>query len=159
MHNHTILVADDSESDALLIEHRLKKCFPIPSIHWVQDGVQAIAYLNGEGEFGDRKMFPFPSVLLLDLQMPKRDGFQVLEWIKQEPTLHRLIVVVMSSVDDEDAVKRVYSMGAHAFLHKCCTQEQIQHLAMFLNGFFKTAWSNNFVLTKMNLPSSRVEAS
>src|SRR5580693_4018816 len=75
-----ILLAEDSEDDALIIKSTLGKAGVLNPVFVVPDGVKAIAYLKGEGEFAVRGLFPVPDVFLLDLKMPRKDGFDVLQW-------------------------------------------------------------------------------
>src|SRR5579871_1957400 len=91
----TILLVEDSQDDEFLCKEVLKKVV-FNSVMTVRDGSQAIAYLNGQGKFADRQRYPLPDVVLLDLQMPVLDGFQVLEWFKTQPDLNKMLVVVLS---------------------------------------------------------------
>ena len=85
----TVLVAEDDESDYLLLEWALRKTKRDIQIHWVRDGVDAIRYLKGEGAFADRSRFPVPQVVILDLKMPGTTGMDVLGWIRD-----RIVFVV-----------------------------------------------------------------
>src|SRR5260221_1321895 len=95
----TVLLAEDDPDDVLLTQIAFEKARLANPLQVVRDGEEAIAYLNGEGHFADRHRFPFPILLLLDLKMPKLNGFQVLEWLRQHPRLKRLPVAVMTSSD------------------------------------------------------------
>src|ERR1051325_11431606 len=94
--NSVILLAEDREDDVLLIRRAFKKAHLLNPLHVVHDGEEAIAYLKGEGQYANRAEYPLPALLLLDLKMPRRDGFDVLTWIRQEPGLSALRVVVRS---------------------------------------------------------------
>lgn len=87
-------------------------------VHYVRDGEQAIAYLAGKGRFANRGEYPLPSVLLLDLKMPRRNGFEVLEWIRDQPHLTALRTIVLTTSEDVFEVNRAYKMGAASFLTK-----------------------------------------
>jgi len=131
-----ILLAEDVEDDAVVIKHTLKKAGVINPIITVYDGEQAIAYLAGNGIYTDRDLFPLPGVLLLDLKMPKCGGFEVLEWLKTQPQLKELLVIVLSGLNQLDSINRAYSMGAHSFLAKPCTVEDIANLTKNFKGYW-----------------------
>jgi CheY-like chemotaxis protein len=81
-------------------------------------GQEAIDYLAGSGKFADREQFPLPCLVLLDLKLPLRTGLEVLEWIRQHPSLPRLVVIVLSSSINAVDVRKAYELGANAFLVK-----------------------------------------
>src|SRR5687768_9691912 len=87
-------------------------------VQYVRDGAQAIAYLAGEGRFANRVEYPLPNLLLLDLKMPRKNGFEVLEWIQHQPNLNTLRTVVLTTSDDIFEVNRAYKLGASSFLTK-----------------------------------------
>jgi len=82
-----ILIGEDRDDDVLLIRHSLKRAHVFNPIQVVGNGEEVIAYLKGEGKFANRDEFPLPTLLLLDLKMPRTDGFQVLQWIRRQTTL------------------------------------------------------------------------
>jgi CheY-like chemotaxis protein len=84
----------------------------------VTDGAQAIDYLSGVDGYGDRARYPLPFLLLLDLKMPIVDGFGVLQWVRREPGLRRMLVVVLSSSDCQADVDHAYELGANSYLLK-----------------------------------------
>src|SRR5688572_20047278 len=87
-------------------------------VQYVRDGHETIAYLGGEGKFANRVEYPLPAILLLDLKMPRKNGFDVLEWIQTQPTLKGLRTVVLTTSDDLREVNRAYQMGAASFITK-----------------------------------------
>jgi CheY-like chemotaxis protein len=114
----TILMVDDSEDNRFLMRHSLQKAKCQNPLQEVNNGEEAIAYLKGEGGYTDRLKFPFPVVMLLDLNMPKATGFDVLAWVRSQPKLKRLaIIIVTASMRDTDA-DRAYDLGATGFLVK-----------------------------------------
>jgi CheY-like chemotaxis protein len=114
----TILMVDDSEDNLFLMRHSLQKARCQNPLQEVNNGEEAIAYLKGEGAYIDRLKFPLPVVMLLDLNMPKANGFAVLAWARSQPKLKRLaIIVVTSSIRDAD-VDRAFDLGATGFLVK-----------------------------------------
>ena len=125
----TILLVEDSEDDELLfldIMHRTGLANPVLV---VRDGVKAIAYLKGEGEFADRIKYPLPAILLLDLKLPLMDGFKVLEWIKTQRQLGGMLMIVLSHYGETRSISRAYELGAHSFLTKPMKQSDLLDLA------------------------------
>src|SRR5688572_1773355 len=87
-------------------------------IQYVRNGEQAIAYLSGRGHFANRAEYPLPDLLLLDLKMPRKNGFEVLEWIRRQPALSRLRTVVLTTSDLVYEIDGAYQLGAASFLTK-----------------------------------------
>lgn len=113
-----VLVADDCENDALLMETVFRRAGWVQPLRFVRDGEQAIAYLEGAGGYADRTRHPLPSVLLLDLNMPRKNGFQVLAWIWEQPALRGLHVYVLSASSQPEDIRRAYELGAKSYLVK-----------------------------------------
>jgi CheY-like chemotaxis protein len=118
MQSTTILLAEDSEDDVFLMQHAFKKARVANPLFVVRDGEETIQYLEGSGMFRDRDKYPFPSLLLLDLKMPLKDGFEVLQWIRSKPYLKRLLVVVLTASNQEPDINRAYDLGANSYLVK-----------------------------------------
>ena len=113
-----VLLADDNEDDVLALRHALRRAGIEMPLHVVGDGEEAIAYLRGVGKFSNRAEFPLPDLFLLDLRMPIIDGFEVLEWLRQQPSLAPLRTIVLTASDDFFDVDRAYALGANSFLTK-----------------------------------------
>jgi len=113
-----ILVADDDECAELLMTTAFERAGLVRPIQFVRDGVEAIAYLSGEGIYSDRAKSPLPTVLLLDLNMPRKDGFEVLSWIRRQPALRQLHVYVLSGSSQARDIHRAYELGATSYLVK-----------------------------------------
>src|SRR5260221_8898276 len=92
-----VLHADDDPNDLLPVKHACRAANLPFSLESVSDGGVAIAYLSGQTNYGDRARYPFPALVLLDLKMPRRTGFEVLEWIRGQPNLKRLPVIILTS--------------------------------------------------------------
>lgn len=114
---YLVLLADDSEEDGLLLEMAFGGLERLRLLPRMADGHQTIAYLNGDGKYADRRKYPFPDLLLLDLKMPRMDGFEVLEWLKTHP-FPELVVSVLSGSDSTADISHALSMGAHHFQTK-----------------------------------------
>jgi len=116
--NKTILVAEDSEGDAFVLQRAFEKAQIDAELHFVADGQDAVDYLLGVGPFTDRKVHPMPRLLLLDLRMPRLSGFDVLGWLQKHPTLKRLPVAVFTSSNIDKDVDRAYDLGANSYIVK-----------------------------------------
>lgn len=131
-----ILLVDDLPSDAALINMVLKKAGVTNRVFMVGNGEEAIAYLNGREPYADHTLFPVPGVLLLDLVMPKLDGFQVMEWCRTQPHLRNMLIIVLSGRRELKAMTRAYALGAHSFLLKSPTVAEIMELTKAFPGYW-----------------------
>ncbi len=121
----TILMVDDSEDNIYLLRaaFQMAKCdHPLQEVH---NGEEAIAYLKGEGAYGDRSKFPLPTVMLLDLNMPKKSGYDVLAWVRAQPGLKRLAVMILTSSIRMEDVERCFDLGATSFLVKPISLDEL----------------------------------
>lgn len=115
---HPILAAEDEESDRLILELVFQKAkSPYPLVI-VGDGQEAVDYLRGEGRFADRSVHPLPGLLILDLKMPRMNGFDVLGWLATQPRFRTLPAVVLSSSPDDSDIKRAKQLGAREYFVK-----------------------------------------
>jgi len=131
-----ILLVEDGEDDIVLIKRALKRSaieYPVRVVH---DGEEAIAYLKGEWPYADRNKHPLPVLILLDLKMPRKDGFEVLQWVRQQPDLCALCVIVLTSSDQIWDVNTAYALGANSFLVKPLDFQNFIELARVLNDFW-----------------------
>lgn len=115
---YTVLLAEDNSTDALMVQRAFKKANLLNPIQVVDDGDKAVAYLAGEPPYEDRQQYPFPVLLLLDLKLPRRSGLEVLEWLRQQPLIKRLPVVVLTSSKENSDINRAYDLGANSYLVK-----------------------------------------
>jgi CheY-like chemotaxis protein len=113
-----ILLAEDDPNDVLLIQRAFQKAGFQNPLKVVRNGEQAIDYLSGNGNYADRKRFPLPFLLLLDLKMPGTDGFEVLQWVRAQGDLKRMLVIVLTSSNLQSDVDRAYDLGANSYLVK-----------------------------------------
>ena len=131
-----ILIADDNEDHALLLRRALKKGAVVNPVFVVRDGEETILYLAGQGKYADRYEYPLPGLLLLDLKMPVKNGFEVLEWIREQPGLRRLRVVVLTTSDDPRDVDRAYELGANSFMVKPLENHQFFGVTEAIKGYW-----------------------
>src|SRR5882672_1918306 len=113
--NSLILIAEDNENEVILMLRAFEKGNLVNPIQIVKDGDEAIAYLKGEGSYANRQEYQLPELLLLDLNMPRKNGFEVLEWIRNEPSLRLMRVVVLTVSGQIKDVNRAYQLGANSF--------------------------------------------
>jgi len=113
-----ILLAEDGDNDVLLIKRAFAKANILNPLYVVRDGEETIMYMNGEGKFANRDEYPLPDLLLLDLKMPGIDGFEVLRWIREQPGLSALRILVLTSSEHMRDVNQAYRLGANSFLVK-----------------------------------------
>ncbi len=138
MHDPTsvILLAEDEEDDVFLIKRAFQKSLVANPVVRVRDGEEALAYLKGEGKFADRQEFPFPGFVLLDLKMPRRSGFELIEWVRSDPLLKRLPLVVLTSSKDNPDINRAYALGANTYLVKPVEFEGLIEMLRTLNCYW-----------------------
>jgi CheY-like chemotaxis protein len=136
-----VLIVDDDENDVLLMERALKKDSIFAQVMAVRDGQEAIGYLSGEGKYGDRKLYPLPNLMLLDLKMPIMDGFEVLAWCREQGHGRSMPIVVMSSSNHDSDMARAMALGATAYKVKQCNFQYLVSVAKDLAGRATTVTS------------------
>jgi CheY-like chemotaxis protein len=129
-----VVIVDDEPGDALLAEGVIDELQPRFPVQILTSGEDLIAYLQAENLYSDRGQYPYPGLVLLDLKMPRMDGFQVLQWLKYRPEHVGVPIVVLSNWGDMVAqVTRACQLGAHSFLPKPIQQQDIQSILSLLN--------------------------
>jgi len=136
MANATVLLAEDDPDDVLLTQIAFEKARLVNPLQVVRDGEEAMAYFRGEGRFADRHKYPIPILLLLDLNMPKISGFQVLEWLRSQPAFNQVSVAIMTSSDHDPDVTRAYELGADSYLAKPPDAEALLALVQRLHAYW-----------------------
>jgi CheY-like chemotaxis protein len=129
-------VAEDDPTDAYFFQRAFKRAGLPVLLHFVRDGQEVLDYLQGKGQFADRTAHPLPQLLLLDLKMPRLDGFAVLEWVRRQPDLNGLQIVIFSSSGAPRDINRAYGLGANWYLVKPHSMEELTELV----GRFKKFW-------------------
>ncbi|HEY0550882.1 MAG TPA: response regulator [Verrucomicrobiae bacterium] len=132
-----ILLAEDDVDDAELIAVALQRSNLAHSLHHVSDGEMAISYLTGEAQYSQREQFPLPAVLLLDLKMPRKNGFEVLQWIRSTKEWAQLPVIVLTSSDEPSDIKRAYELGATSYLTKSASFKNVLEILTTLSPSWK----------------------
>jgi len=123
-----VLIAEDDSSDVFLLKRAFQLAQVPATLHFVRDGQEAIDYLEGQNDYKDRTEHPLPDLLLLDLKMPRLNGFDVLSWLRRQPGLKRLLVTVLTSSDQPDDINRAYDLGANSYLLKPHNSSQLSEL-------------------------------
>jgi len=131
-----ILLIDDSDDDCLLIRRAFAKARVLNPLFVVTSGEDALAYLSGSGKYANRAEFPLPSLVLLDIKMPRMDGFEVLRWIRSQPGLRLMRVVMLTSSGDVRDVNLAYQLGANSFLVKPVDFERFVEISQALSGYW-----------------------
>lgn len=116
-----ILIADDDAEDRMLVKDALDEGRLKNDIHFVENGEELVDYLHNRGKFSDKDKFPTPGLILLDLNMPKKDGREALREIKNDPHLRLIPVVVLTTSKAEEDILRTYDMGVSSFITKPVT--------------------------------------
>ena len=122
----TILLVEDDANDVYFMKRAAREAGILDSLHVAQDGREAMEYLGGLGEYADRQRFPLPSLVLLDLKLPRVMGFEVLKWIRQQPALKGTIVIVLTSSDLKTDVDLAHRLGANSYLVKPSTPDKLK---------------------------------
>jgi CheY-like chemotaxis protein len=124
----TVLLVEDDLNDIFLVKRAFKMARLETPLQVVTDGEEAIQYLKGAGKYADRKLHPVPQLVVMDIKMPRRTGFDVLEWIKQDHMLRRIPIVIVSSSDRPQDINRAYELGANAYMIKPVDYRAVEHL-------------------------------
>src|SRR5882762_8461096 len=125
----TVLLVEDDLNDIFLVKRAFKMAqIPTP-LQVVTDGQEAIAYLRGDGKYADRGTYPLPQLIVMDIKMPRKSGFEVLAWVKRdEQPLRRIPIVIVSSSDNPSDINRAYELGANAYMVKPVNFRAVEHL-------------------------------
>jgi CheY-like chemotaxis protein len=132
----TILMADDDIDDRMLTREALEESRVRNNLYFVEDGEELLDYLNRRGKFADVEQAPRPGLILLDLNMPKKDGREALREIKADPDLRRIPVVIMTTSKAEEDIYRSYDLGANSFITKPVTFERLVELMRTLGQYW-----------------------
>jgi CheY-like chemotaxis protein len=136
MTQNVLLHVEDDPNDVLLLQRAFRKANAALTIHAVTDGDKAVAYLSGADEFADREKYPLPTVALLDLKMPRKSGLEVLAWIRNEPKLRRLVVIIFTSSKHDEDVNKAYELGANSYLVKPVGFDMLVEVARMVQQYW-----------------------
>jgi len=131
-----ILLAEDEEDYVLLIKKAFAEAGIRNPLHVVSTGQEAMAYLKGEGKYAARDEYPLPDLLLLDIKLPGYTGLEIIGWVRSQPGLAGLRVVILTSSDELRDVNDAYRLGANSFLLKPYDFDDLVHLSRVINEFW-----------------------
>jgi CheY-like chemotaxis protein len=131
-----ILLVEDDENDVMLLQRAFRRSSIPNPLQIVRHGDDAVAYLEGSGEFADREAHPLPLLMLLDLKLPRRTGLEVLQWVKERAGLKKIPIVVLTSSKNDDDVNRAYDLGANSYLVKPVSFETLLELVKSLESYW-----------------------
>ena len=132
----TILMADDDEDDRLLTQDALAESRVLNELHFVEDGVELLEYLERKGKFEDKTLSPRPGLILLDLNMPRMDGREALQAIKANPNLKGIPVVILTTSKQEEDMVKGYDLGAASYITKPVTFDGLVELMKTLGKYW-----------------------
>src|SRR5438132_13488979 len=115
---YTILLVEDDSNDILQVQRAFSKAHLLNPIQLAEDGDKAVAYLSGEGPYHNRKTYPLPWMIFMDLNIPRRSGLEVLEWVRARPEFNRILVVVLTGSTESSDLDRALGLGANSYLNK-----------------------------------------
>lgn len=130
-----ILLVEDNPGDARLAMEALKDAKVKNKLHWVEDGVEAMAFLRREGKYSDA---PHPDVILLDLNLPRKDGREVLEEIKRDEDLRRIPVVILTASNAEEDIIKTYNLHANCYIRKPVDFDRFIEVVKSIDYFWLT---------------------
>lgn len=120
-----ILVAEDDDNDYFLLDRAIKKAGISNPVHRVTDGQEVVNYLCGTSPYSDRMAYPFPHLLLLDLKLPIKHGFDVLKWIRAREATKALLIIIHSSSKQGDDIHKSYELGANGYVPKATSTDDL----------------------------------
>lgn len=132
-----ILIVEDDPGHRLLVQDNLRKAGVINQIFSAKDGQEALDFVYHQGEYKDEKKAPTPGLILLDIDMPKVDGFEVLEKLKKDKKLKKVPIIMLTTTESQKDIDRSYQLGANNYITKPVDfrefQKRINNLGMFLD--------------------------
>jgi CheY-like chemotaxis protein len=123
-----VLYAEDEDNDAFLMQRAFAKAGVSNPLQIVPDGAAAVRYLSAAGEFADRERYPAPCLVLLDLNLPRQSGLEVLEWARSQPSLAALPIIILTSSSQDRDIGSAYTLGANGYLVKPPSSERLIEL-------------------------------
>ncbi|EEF59550.1 response regulator [Pedosphaera parvula] len=128
LENSTILLVEDDENDVFFFKRAFLLSGLSNPLQVAENGENAIAYLSGAEAYADREKFPIPMLIVMDIKMPRINGFEVLEWLRNRPELKHIPVVMLSSSSTESDKERARELGAAAYVSKPMEAKELQRI-------------------------------
>lgn len=131
-----VLLVEDDANDVLLLRRAFVRAQIPNPLQVVTSAEQAVEYLSGEGEYGNRLKYPLPTLVLLDLKLSGKHGFEVLRWVRMHPRLKVLRVIVLTSSGQPGDVRLAHDLGANSYLIKPVDFEQLVKMSVALGSYW-----------------------
>jgi CheY-like chemotaxis protein len=131
-----ILLVDDNDNDCALMRRAFTSAKVLNPLLVIKSGEEAIDYLSGLGKYSNRAEYPLPSLILLDIKMPGLDGLEVLRWVRSQPGLKTIRVVMLTTSSDIRDVNTAYQLGANSFLTKPVDFERFVEITRAISGYW-----------------------
>jgi len=128
MQSHIILLVEDSDDDVFFMHYALKKAGISYPVHLAADGQEAVDYLTGTGKYSDRQAFPIPTLILLDLKLPFLSGFEVLAWMREQPTVRHVPVFILTGSSEACDKEKARELGAKGYFVKPPNEAMIHQI-------------------------------
>lgn len=127
-----VLYAEDDENDVFLLERAFARAQVVNPLQPVRDGAVALRYLAGTDEFSDRSRYPEPCLALLDLNLPRKSGLEILQWVRATPAVRALPVILLTSSSQARDIQAAYALGANGYLVKPASADKLVELVAAL---------------------------
>lgn len=134
--NHSVLLVEDDPNDVLLVQRAFRKAGANVPMHVMANGQMAVDYLDGRNGYANRAIYPLPSLMLLDLKLPRKSGHEVLAWLRAQPGVKHLPVVILTSSKESVDIDRAYELGANSYLVKPVAFDALVILAQTLDLYW-----------------------
>ena len=136
MSSYSVLLVEDDPNDVLFVQRAFQLVNAAIELMTVQDGDAAVDYLSGSGSYSDRDRHPLPSLILLDLKLPRRSGVEVLRWLKAQNHFKRIPVVILTSSRERLDVDLAYDLGVNSYLVKPVSFDDLAEMIAALNTYW-----------------------
>ena len=136
-HKLIVLTADDDPNDRHLMKHAIQRNGAPIELRQVNDGAELTEYMKGKGQFADRHLYPLPDLIILDLKVPRRDGLQVLKWLRKSGECRRVPTIMLSGSGLDRDVQAAYALGVNSYFSKPSSLEELRELT----GLIVEYWS------------------
>jgi CheY-like chemotaxis protein len=154
--NCSILIVDDDENDIFFVKRAFTEIDVHCTFHMLKNGQEVVDYLSGEGDFANRTKYPLPMMILMDLNMPIMDGFEVLAWLRSRPGIRVIPTIVFSSSDLPGDITRAYELGANSFMTKSVTYDGLLLKLQTLSQYWLEHCKHPFISESAEGSSSAV---
>ena len=131
-----LLLVEDNQNDILLFQRALRKAELDVPLNVVQDGEQAICYLLGQTHYANRSKYPLPTLIFMDIHLPRKSGLEVLEWLKTQSTLRRTPVIVFTASQADVDINQAYDNGANSYVIKPASFKALEDIVVSIKEFW-----------------------